>query len=88
MSLKIKQQQNLNLKNNMENIIHSIISTYYFAIAAIIFGIWKLRDTIKNTPTPNNTPNSSLQPFLSGIFASICSVVLGIIIYFKIQSKL
>ncbi len=68
----------------MEEIIHSIISTYYFAIVAIIFGIWKLRDTIMNTPV--NTPNSSLQPFLSGIFGSIGSVVLGImIIYFKIK---
>lgn len=73
----------------MEKIIHSIISTYYFAIVAIIFGIWKLRDTIKNTPTPDKTPNSSLQPFLSGIFASIAFVVLGImIIYLKIKGKL
>lgn len=71
----------------MEEIIHSIISTYYFAIAAIIFGVWKLRDTIKNTPV--NTPNSSLQPFMSGIAAGIGSVILGvIIIYFKIRGKL
>ena len=67
----------------MEEIIHSIISTYYFAIAAIIFGIWKLKDTIKNTP--RNT-NLSLQPFLSGIFGSIGFIVLGIIIiYYKIE---
>ena len=44
----------------MEEIINSIISTYYFAIVAIIFGIWKLRDTIKNTPA--NIPNSSPLP--------------------------
>ena len=70
----------------MEKIIHSIISTYYFAIFAIIFGIWKLRDTIKNTP---HYAESALQPFLSGIFAGIGSIVLGItIIYFKIKSKL
>ena len=84
MKLKTKQQQNL--QNKMEKIIHSIISTYYFAFAAIIFGIWKLKDTIKNTPV--NTPNSSLQPFLSGIFGSIAFIVLGIIIiYFKIKGE-
>ncbi len=70
----------------MEKIFHSIISTYYFAIAAIIFGIWKLRDTIKNTP---HYAESALQPFLSGIFGSIGSLVLGIIIiYLKIKGKL
>lgn len=70
----------------MEEIIHRIISTYYFAIAAIIFGIWKLRDTIKNTP---RYTDSALQPFMSGIAGSIGSIVLGItIIYFKIKSKL
>lgn len=46
----------------------------------------EIRDTIKNTPV--NTPNSSLQPYLSGIAAGIGSIVLGItIIYFKIKSK-
>ena len=48
----------------MENIIHGIISTYYFAIFAIVFGIWKLNDTIKNT---TRDTNSALQPFMSGI---------------------
>lgn len=70
----------------MEELINSIISTYYFAIAAIIFGLWKLRDTIKNTP--RNT-DLSLQPFFSGIVGSIGFIVLGIIIiYFKIKGKL
>jgi hypothetical protein len=70
----------------MEKIIHNIMSTYYFAFAAIIFGIWKLKDTIKNTP---HYKESALQPFLSGIFAGIGSVVLGIIIiYYKIKGKL
>ena len=70
----------------MEKIIHSIISTYYFAIFAFIFGIWKLRDTIKNT---TRDTNSALQPFLSGIFGSIAFIVLGIIIiYYKIKGKL
>ena len=70
----------------MEEIINSIISTYYFAFVAIIFGIWKLRDTIKNTPRDTGL---SLQPFSSGIVAGVGSVVLGvIIIYFKIKGKL
>jgi len=70
----------------MEKIIHNIISTYYFAIVAIIFGIWKLRDTIKNTP---RYTDSALQPFMSGIVAGIGSIILGvIIIYFKITGKL
>lgn len=70
----------------MEKIIHSIISTYYFAIFAFIFGIWKLRDTIKNT---TRDTNSALQPFLSGIFGSIAFIVLGIIIiYYKIKGNL
>lgn len=65
----------------MEKIIHNIISTYYFAFVAIIFGIWKLKDTIKNTP---HYKESALQPFLSGIFAGIGSVILGIIIIYHI----
>ena len=70
----------------MENIIHSIISTYYFAIFAIVFGIWELNDTINNTP---RYKDSALQPFIRGIAAGIGSVVLGvIIIYFKIKGKL
>lgn len=69
----------------MEKIIHDIMSTYYFAIAAIVFGIWKLRDTIKNTP---RFTDLSLQPFFSGIVGSIGFVVLGIIIiYYKIKGK-
>ena len=70
----------------MEKIIHNIMSTYYFAIVVIIFGIWKLRDTIKNTP---RYTDSALQPFMSGIVAGIGSIILGvIIIYFKITGKL
>ncbi len=70
----------------MEEIINSIISTYYFAIAAIIFCIWKLRDTIKNTTRDTDL---SLQPFMSGIAAGIGSIILGImIIYLKIKGKL
>ena len=64
----------------MENIIHGIISTYYFAIFAIVFGIWKLNDTIKNT---TRDTNSALQPFMSGIAGSIGSIVLGIIIIYQ-----
>ena len=68
----------------MENIIHSIISTYYFAIFAIVFGVWKLNDTIKNT---TRDINLSLQPFMSGIVGSIGAIILGIIIiYQKIKS--
>lgn len=70
----------------MENIIHSIISTYYFAIFAIVFGVWKLNDTIKNT---TRDINLSLQPFMSGIVGSIGAIILGImIIYLKIKGKL
>lgn len=70
----------------MENIIHSIISTYYFAIFAIVFGIWELNDTINNTP---RYKDSALQPFIRGIAAGIGSIILGvIIIYFKIKGKL
>jgi hypothetical protein len=70
----------------MEKIIHNIMSSYYFAIVAIIFGIWKLRDTIKNTP---RYTDSALQPFMSGIVAGIGSIILGVIImYFKITGKL
>lgn len=70
----------------MEEIVKSIITTYYFAIAAIIFGIWKLRDTIKNT---TRDLDLSLQPFLSGIFAGIGSIIFGVmIIYLKIKGKL
>lgn len=50
----------------MEKIIHLLMFNYTFAIVAIFFGIWKLRDTIKNTPRDSD---SSLQPFLSGIIA-------------------
>ncbi len=64
----------------MENIIHSIISTYYFAIFAIVFGIWELNDTIKNT---TRDTNSALQPFMSGIAAGIGAIVLGIIILYQ-----
>ena len=82
--LKTKQQQNL--KNKMEKIIHLLMFNYIFAIISIIFGIWKLRDTIKNT---TRDTNSALQPFLSGIVGSIAFIVLGfIIIYFKIKGKL
>lgn len=56
--LKTKQQQNL--KNKMEKIIHLLMFNYIFAIISIIFGIWKLRDTIKNT---TRDTNSALQPF-------------------------
>ncbi len=84
MRLKTKQQQNL--KNKMEKIIHLLMFNYIFAIISIIFGIWKLRDTIKNT---TRDTNSALQPFLSGIVGSIAFIVLGfIIIYFKIKGKL
>lgn len=70
----------------MENIIHSIISTYYFAIFAIVFGVWKLNDTINNTP---RYMDSALQPFIRGIAGSIGAIILGIIIiYFKIKGKL
>lgn len=70
----------------MEKIIHLLMFNYIFAVVSIIFGIWKLRDTIKNTP---HYAESALQPFLSGIFASIAFVVLGItIIYFKIKGEL
>ena len=59
---------------------------YIFAVISIIFGLWKLRDTIKNTSRDSDL---SLQPFLSGIFGSIGCIVLGIIIiYFKITGKL
>lgn len=62
------------------------MSTYYFAIVVIIFGIWKLRDTIKNTP---RYTDSALQPFMSGIVAGIGSIILGvIIIYFKCCPKI
>ena len=64
----------------MENIIHSIISTYYFAIFAIVFGIWELNDTIKNT---TRDTNSALQPFMRGIAAGIGAIVLGIIILYQ-----
>lgn len=64
----------------MENIIHSIISTYYFAIFAIVFGVWKLNDTIKNT---TRDINLSLQPFMSGIVGSIGAIILGIIIIYQ-----
>ncbi len=84
MRLKTKQQQNL--KNKMEKITHLLMFNYIFAIISIIFGIWKLRDTIKNTSRDSNL---SLQPFLSGIVGSIAFIVLGfIIIYFKITGKL
>jgi hypothetical protein len=64
----------------MENIIHNIISTYYFAFFAIIFGAWKLNDTINNTP--RNT-DSALQPFIRGIAGSIGAITLGIIILYQ-----
>ena len=84
MRLKTKQQQNL--KNKMEKITHLLMFNYIFAIISIIFGIWKLRDTIKNTSRDSNL---SPQPFLSGIVGSIAFIVLGfIIIYFKITGKL
>ena len=67
----------------MREIFDTIMFNYYFAVAAIIFGFWKLRDTIKNTPVCSHL---SLQPFLSGIAGSIGSVFLGIIIiYYKIK---
>ena len=69
----------------MEEIINSIVSTYYFAIAAMFFGIWELNDTINNTP---RYKESALQPFIRGIAAGIGSIVLGImIIYLKIKGK-
>ncbi|MFN7045529.1 MAG: hypothetical protein ACK4M1_10055 [Flavobacterium sp.] len=69
----------------MEKIIHSLMFNYIFAIVTIIFGLWKLRDTIKNTPRDSDL---SLQPFLSGIVGSIAFIVLGIIIiYFKIKGE-
>jgi hypothetical protein len=64
----------------MENIIHSIISTYYFAILAIVFGVWELNDTINNTP---RYKNSALQPFIRGIAAGIGAIILGIIILYQ-----
>lgn len=70
----------------MEKIIHLLMFNYIFAVVSIIFGIWKLRDTIKNT---TRDLDLSLQPFLSGIFAGIGSIILGImIIYLKIKGKL
>jgi hypothetical protein len=70
----------------MRDIIIQIISTYYFAFAAIIFGVWKFRDTIKNTP---RNINSSLQPFTSGIAAAISFIVMGIlIIYFILKGEI
>lgn len=70
----------------MEKIIHLLMFNYIFAVVSIIFGIWKLKDTIKNT---TRDTDSALQPFLSGIFGSIAFVVLGImIIYLKIKGKL
>lgn len=70
----------------MEKIIHLLMFNYIFAAISIIFGLWKLNDTIKNT---KRDTNSALQPFLSGILGSIAFIVLGIIIiYFKIIGKL
>ncbi len=70
----------------MEKIIHLLMFNYIFAVISIIFGLWKLNDTIKNT---TRDINSALQPFLSGILGSIAFIVLGIIIiYFKITGKL
>lgn len=70
----------------MEKIIHLLMFNYIFAVVSIIFGIWKLKDTIKNTTRDTNL---SLQPFLSGIVGSVAFVVLGIIIIcFKIKGKL
>lgn len=69
----------------MEKIIHLLMFNYIFAVISIIFGLWKLNDTIKNT---TRDTNSALQPFLSGILGSIAFIVLGIIIiYFKIIGK-
>jgi hypothetical protein len=70
----------------MKEILYQILDTYYFAAIAIIFGVWKYRDTIKNTPRYTNL---SLQPFLSGIAAAIGSIILGIIIiYSKIKGEI
>ena len=70
----------------MKEILYQILDTYYFAIATIIFGVWKLRDTVKNT-TPR--PESALQPYTSGIAAAIGSIILGIIIiYSKIKGEI
>lgn len=70
----------------MGELIDTIVTSYYFGIFAIIYGIYELTDTLKNTPRESN---SSLQPFLRGIFASLGSIILGIVvIYLKIVGEM
>jgi len=56
-----------------------LFNSFSAAFIWLAIGVWKLRDTLLNTDS--EMTNSPLQPFLSGIFASIGSIVLGIIIF-------
>jgi hypothetical protein len=70
----------------MGGILDKIVTSYYFRIFAIIYGFYELIDTLKNTPRESN---SSFQPFVSGIFASLGSIILVIVVnYLKIVGEI
>ncbi len=71
---------------SMKEIISLVLFNYFFAMGIIAYGLWHLRDTIKNTP---RYTNSALQPFLNGIAGSIFLIIVGVlIIYFKLVGDL
>jgi hypothetical protein len=84
--IKKEKKRKLIFMEYVDKILALMVSSYLGALLFIFFGIWKLRDTTKNT---KKNIYSSLQPYTSGIVAGAGSIVLGItIVVLKLLGKL